>query len=153
MVEVVWNFQIARFCAVTTGRAFLIDVTRPGLHRDGIVTRLAAQRLDFGHGNDLYTRVFPDPLVVDFQTAGGVAKFGEISVEGSYSPTQGGALLKQDHVIPGFRRLNCSGDSGDAAAYNQNGLTRWSLVQLTSPFARYAMFNCSLIYLRPLKKP
>ena len=62
-------------------------------------------------------------LVVDFQPAGRMAELGKIAVKRGDAAAEDGALFEQDDVIAAFGGLERGGDSGNAAADDENGLT------------------------------
>ena len=120
VVEIVDPPLGAGFCTGMTRHATIIDVARVHLDGDVEITGAAADLGNFRHGIKSDVGIFFDPAKVDFQTAGGRAELGKISVELGNPAAQVGGLLGDDYLRPGFRRLQGRGEAADASPDDQN---------------------------------
>ena len=91
-------------------------------HGGGVVTLTADQLGHFGHGEEFDAGVLPDALELDFQTAGGGTKFGEIFVELGHTAAQVGRLFHDIHIVAQFRRFDGGSKACKAAAHDENGV-------------------------------
>ena len=88
-----------------------------------LIVALNAHEPDhFGLCEKFDARVLPDALELNFQTAGGGTKFGEIFIELSHAPTKPGRLFDDKDVVAQFRRFNGGCEACKAAAHDENGI-------------------------------
>ena len=120
VVEIVDPPLGARFRTGMTRHTAIIDIAGVHLYGDVEIAGAAADLGHFRHGVKADVGIFFDPAKVDFQTAGGRAELGEVSVELGNPAAQVGARLGDDHLRPGFRRLQGCGEAAHASPDDQN---------------------------------
>ena len=91
-------------------------------HLDLVISLGSRESRDLSEREKFDMWIIPDALELDFQTAGGRAKFGEVFVELGDTTAKEWCFLDDIDIMPQFRRFYGSSQTRKAATDDENGI-------------------------------